>query len=72
MYVHNMYVPTYVLQLVAQRLKVKSMDSRMEMEAQYDDDIRDGRTLRQKVSLVANGVCYSMWIILMFFIVEGS
>ena len=37
------------LQLVAQRIKVKSMDSRMELEAQYGEDMRDTRTIRQKV-----------------------
>ena len=40
---------TISMQLVAQKLKVKSMESRIEMEAQYDEDNRDGRTLRQKV-----------------------
>ena len=28
------------------------MESRMEMEAQYDDEMRDTRTLRQKVYVV--------------------
>lgn len=40
-----------VLQLVAQRIKVKSMDARMDMEAQYGEEIRDTRTIRQKVQL---------------------
>ncbi len=39
------------LQLVAQRIKVKSMDARMDMEAQYGEEIRDTRTIRQKVQL---------------------
>ena len=39
------------VQLVAQRIKVKSMDARMDMEAQYGEEIRDTRTLRQKVQL---------------------
>ena len=37
------------LQLVAQRLKVKNMVSRIEIDEQYNDDMRDTRTLRQKV-----------------------
>ena len=37
------------LQLVAQRLKVKNMASRIEIDEQYNDDMRDTRTLRQKV-----------------------
>ena len=28
------------------------MESRMEIEAQYDEDMRDGRTLRQKVHTI--------------------
>lgn len=42
------------LQLVAQRIKVKSMDSRMELEAQYGEDMRDTRTIRQKVRNTIN------------------
>ena len=38
------------LQLVAQRLKVKSMESRIEIDEQYNEDMRDTRTLRQKVA----------------------
>ena len=37
---------------------MKSMESRIEMEAQYDEDfVRDGRTMRQKVSI--NFLCRS-------------
>jgi SpoVK/Ycf46/Vps4 family AAA+-type ATPase len=35
-------------QLIAQKLKVKSMEARLEIEAQYDDEMRDTRSLRQK------------------------
>lgn len=50
------------LQLVAQKLKVKSMESRIEMEAQYDEDNRDGRTLRQKVLVLPR---FSMYVVSM-------
>ena len=45
-----MYPSITFPQLVAQRLKVKSMESRIEIDEQYNDDMRDTRTLRQKVS----------------------
>eukprot|EP00731_Ephydatia_muelleri_P032086 Em0023g593a len=35
-------------QLIAQRIKVKSMESMMERDAQYNDEFRDTRMIRQK------------------------
>ncbi|XP_019854420.1 PREDICTED: uncharacterized protein LOC105313451 [Amphimedon queenslandica] len=35
-------------QLIYQKLKVNSMEKRMEMEAQLDDELRDARSMRQK------------------------
>ncbi|KAL5457433.1 hypothetical protein EMCRGX_G034692 [Ephydatia muelleri] len=35
-------------QLIAQKIRVKSMESTMEMDAQYNDEFRDTRMIRQK------------------------
>ena len=36
------------------------MESRMEMEAQYDEEMRDGRTLRQKVHMCMTCCSYML------------